>query len=123
MRTAEQALRDIEGVRRGVIGPLSALALDIALVPALLVLLAFFHWAFALFALAAAGLAMLFGLTAERSTREALVEVNDASARGARLVADAARTAEAVEARGMLPALVSRWASMLAARAPKSTST
>ena len=111
---AEQALRDIEGVRRGVIGPLSAVALDVALVPALLVLLTFFHWAFALFALAAAGLAMLFGLAAERSTREALVEVNDASARSTRLVADAARSAEAVEAMGMLPALVSRWALMLA---------
>ncbi len=111
---AEQALRDIEGVRRGVMGPLSAVALDIVLVPALLLLLTFFHWAFALFALAAAGLAMLFGLAAERSTREALVEVNDASARSAGLVADAARSAEAVEAMGMLPDLVSRWASMLA---------
>ncbi|NMJ43410.1 ATP-binding cassette domain-containing protein [Roseomonas sp. JC162] len=111
---AEQALRDIEGVRRGVMGPLSAVALDIVLVPALLLLLTVFHWAFALFALAAAGLALLFGLAAERATREALVEVNDASARGAALVADAARAAEAVEAMGMLPALVGRWASMLA---------
>lgn len=111
---AEQALRDIEGVRRGVTGPLSAVALDIALVPALLLLLTVFHWAFALFALAAAALALLFGLTAERATREALVEVNDASARGAGLVADAARAAEAVEAMGMLPALVGRWATMLA---------
>ncbi|MBR0681722.1 ATP-binding cassette domain-containing protein [Roseomonas eburnea] len=111
---ADQALRDIDAVRRGVVGPLSAIALDAVLVPAVLILLAIFHWAFALFAVAAAVVALLLGLSAERATREALVEANDASARGARLVADAARAAEAVEAMGMLPALVGRWARMLA---------
>ncbi|MBR0650223.1 ATP-binding cassette domain-containing protein [Roseomonas terrae] len=110
----DQALRDIETVRRGVAGPLSAVALDAALVPALLALLAVFHWAFALFAVVAAALALLLGLAAERATRAALVDANNASAQGARLVADAARCAEAVEAMGMLPALVSRWAGAMA---------
>ncbi|MEO3475142.1 ATP-binding cassette domain-containing protein [Roseomonas sp. CAU 1739] len=110
----EQALRDIDAVRRGVAVPLSALALDAVLVPVLLLLLALFHWAFALFAALAAGLALLLGLAAERATRAALVDANDAAAQGARLVADAARCAEAVEAMGMLPALVSRWAGALA---------
>jgi ABC-type protease/lipase transport system fused ATPase/permease subunit len=111
---AEQALRDIELVRRGVAGPLSAVALDAVLVPALLLLLATFHWAFALFAAAAALLALLLGLAMDRATRAALTESNDAAAQAARLVADAARAAEAVEAMGMLPALVRRWAGTLA---------
>lgn len=111
---AEQTLRDIEAVRRGVAGPLTSFALDALLVPALLLLLATFHWAFALFAAAAASLALVFGLLTDRATREALVEANDATAQAARLVADAARAAEAVEAMGMLPALVRRWAGALA---------
>jgi ABC-type protease/lipase transport system fused ATPase/permease subunit len=111
---AEDALRDIEQVRRGLAGPLCAVALDAMLVPALLLLLAVFHWAFALFAAGAAGLALLLGLAAHRATRAALAESNDASARAARLVADAARAAEAVEAMGMMPALVRRWAGALA---------
>ncbi|MBR0672404.1 ATP-binding cassette domain-containing protein, partial [Neoroseomonas soli] len=111
---ADQALRDIDTVRRGVVGPLSAIALDAVLVPALLVLLAYFHWAFVLFAAAAAMVALVLGLGAERATREALVEANEASARSSRMVADAARAAEAVEAMGMLPALVGRWARQLA---------
>ncbi len=111
---AGQALADIEAVRRGVAGPLSAVALDIMLVPALLLLLAWFHWAFALFAAAAALLALLLGLMAHRATRAALRDSNEAAAQAARLVADAARCAEAVQAMGMLPALVRRWAGALA---------
>jgi len=111
---AAQALRDIETVRRGVAGPLAAVALDAVLVPALLLLLAWFHWAFAVFAAGAAALALVLGLVAERATRAALVEANDAATRGARLVADAARCAEAVEAMGLLPALVRRWAGTMA---------
>jgi ABC-type protease/lipase transport system fused ATPase/permease subunit len=111
---AEQTLSDIDLVRRGVTGPLSAIALDAVLVPALLLLLAAFHWAFALFAAAAALLALLLGLAADRATRAALVEANEASTQAARMVAAAARAAEAVEVMGMLPALVRRWAGTLA---------
>jgi ABC-type protease/lipase transport system fused ATPase/permease subunit len=111
---ADQALRDIDLVRRGVAGPLSALALDAMLVPALLLLLATFHWAFAVFAAAAALLALVLGLAAHRATRTALADSNEAAVQAARLVADSARAAEAVEAMGMLPALVRRWAGTLA---------
>lgn len=111
---ADHALRDIDLVRRGIAGPLSAIALDAMLVPALLLLLATFHWAFALFAAAAALLALLIGLAAHRATRATLAESNEAAAQAARLAADAARAAEAVEAMGMLPALVQRWAATLA---------
>lgn len=109
-----QAMRDIEEVRRGVAGTLCALVLDAVLVPTLLLLLALFHWGFAVFGLVAALLALVLGLLAERLTREALGEANRAAAQGAGLVADAARCAEAVEAMGMLPALVRRWAGTLA---------
>ncbi|MBX6376347.1 MAG: ATP-binding cassette domain-containing protein, partial [Acetobacteraceae bacterium] len=105
-----QAMRDVEEVRRGVAGPLCSLALDAVLVPMLLLLLAWFHWAFGVLAAAFAALALLLGLAAERLTRQALAESNQAAARGAALVADAVRCAEAVEAMGLMPALVRRWA-------------
>lgn len=113
-QAAAQALRDVEEVRRGVAGPLCALALDAVLVPVLLLLLAVFHWAFAVFAGIAAALALGLGLVAERLTRATLAEANHAAARGSGLVADSVRCAEAVEAMGMLPALVRRWAGTLA---------
>lgn len=107
---AAHAMRDVEEVRRGVAGTLCGLALDAVLVPALLLLLAWFHWAFALLAAVCAALALLLGLATERLTRQALAESNQAAARSAALVADAVRCAEAVEAMGLMPALVRRWA-------------
>lgn len=105
-----QALHDVEEVRRGVTGTLCAFALDAVLVPSFLLLLTAFHWSFAVFGLAAALIALALGALGDRLTRQALLEANQASAQGARLVADAVRCAEAVEAHGMLPALVRRWA-------------
>jgi ABC-type protease/lipase transport system fused ATPase/permease subunit len=113
-QAAQQALADIEELKRGIAGPLCGLVLDAVLVPAFLLLLAWFHWAFAVFALVAALVALVLGFAADRMTRAALAEANAASFRGARLVADAVRCAEAVEAHGMLPALVRRWAGTLA---------
>jgi ABC-type protease/lipase transport system fused ATPase/permease subunit len=107
---AARAMRDLEEVRRGVSGTVSGLALDAVAVPLLLLLLAVFHWAFALFAAVCALAALLLGMAADRATRAALVGANGAAAEGALLVADAARCAEAVEAMGLLPALVRRWA-------------
>ncbi len=111
---AQQALRDVEELRRTVAGPVCTFALDAVLVPALLLMLAVFHWVFAVFGLAAAVAALLLGLAAERLTRRALADANEAGVQSARLVADAVRCAEAVEAHGMLPALVRRWAASLA---------
>lgn len=111
---AAAALRDVEEVRRGVTGPLCGLVLDALMVPALLLLLGWFHWSLAVFAGAAALGALLLGLAMERMTRAALLEANGAAASGAALVADAAANAEAVEAMGLLPALVRRWARQIA---------
>jgi len=108
------ALHDIEEVRRGATGTLCTLALDATLVPAFLLLLGWFHWGFAVFGLLAATLALGLGLMGERLTRAALADSNADHARGARMVADAVRCAEAVEAHGMVPALVRRWAEGLA---------
>jgi ATP-binding cassette subfamily C protein len=106
---AGQALRDVEELRRNLAGPvLSALA-DAVLVPTLVLLLLFFHWAFAAwalgFALAAAGLSLL----GDRLTRSALLASNEAHARTAAMVADAMRCAEAVEAMGLRASLSARW--------------
>lgn len=113
-QSAAQALQDVEIVRRGVTGTLCAVALDAMVVPAFLLLLGVFHWAFVVFGLAAALVALLLGITGERMTRRALAESNEAALQGARLVADSLRCAEAVEAHGMLPALVRRWAGSMA---------
>jgi ATP-binding cassette subfamily C protein len=110
----QQALHDVEELRRGIAGPVCTFALDAVLVPALLLMLSVFHWAFAVFGLAAALVALVLGVMAERMTRRTLAEANRAGVRGARLVADSVRCAEAVEAHGMLPALVRRWAGALA---------
>ena len=56
---AARAMRDVEEVRRGVSGSLSGLLLDAAVVPLLLLLMAAFHWAFAVFAAACAGMVAL----------------------------------------------------------------
>ncbi len=113
-QSAAQALQDIEVVRRGVTGTLCALALDAMVVPAFLLLLGVFHWGFVAFGLAAALAALALGIAGERMTRRALADSNEAAVQGARLVAEAVRCAEAVEAHGMLPALVRRWAGSLA---------
>ena len=113
-QAAAQALRDVEEVRRGVTGTLCGLALDLVLVPSFLLLLGFFHWAFTVFGLLASLVALLIGYVGERLTHRALQDSNEAALQGAKLVADSVRCAEAVEAHGMLPALVRRWASTMA---------
>ncbi|WP_343897942.1 hypothetical protein, partial [Craurococcus roseus] len=75
---AARAMRDVEEVRRGVSGSLSGLLLDAAVVPLLLLLMAAFHWAFAVFAAACALAALLLGLAADRATRAALAGANGA---------------------------------------------
>jgi ATP-binding cassette subfamily C protein len=108
-QSTAQALQDVEIVRRGVTGTLCAIALDAMVVPAFLLLLGVFHWAFVVFGLAAALVALALGIAGERMTRRALADSNESALQGARLVADSLRCAEAVEAHGMLPALVRRW--------------
>lgn len=107
--SAGQALRDVEELRRSMTGPVLTGVVDAVIVPLLILLLLYFHWAFAVFALACCALAALLSLMGERLTRRALVASNEAHVQTTNLVADAMRCAEAVEAMGMRRALAARW--------------
>ncbi|SFK72050.1 ATP-binding cassette, subfamily C [Falsiroseomonas stagni DSM 19981] len=107
--SAGQALRDVEELRRNLAGPVLTGVVDAVIVPLLILLLLYFHWAFAVFALALCLLAAVLSLVGERLTRRALVASNDAHAQTSGLVADAMRCAEAVEAMGMRHNLAARW--------------
>jgi ATP-binding cassette subfamily C protein len=106
---AGQALRDVEELRRGLSGPLLTGMVDAVLVPALILLLLIFHWAFAAWALLCCAVAAGLSLASERAVRRALLTSNESHARTAGLVADAMRCAEAVEAMGLRATLARRW--------------
>ncbi|NGM19505.1 ATP-binding cassette domain-containing protein [Roseomonas stagni] len=107
--SAGQALRDVEELRRNVAGPVLTGVVDAVIVPLLILLLLYFHWAFAVFALALCLIAAILSLVGERLTRRALIASNDAHAQTSGLVADAMRCAESVEAMGMRQALATSW--------------
>ena len=106
---AGQSLRDVEELRRNLTGPVLSGVVDAVLVPLLILLLAWFHWVFAAWALACAAIATVLSLLGERLTRRALLAANEANAQTTSLVADAMRCAEAVEAMGLRPPLAARW--------------
>ncbi|WP_439597844.1 ATP-binding cassette domain-containing protein [Falsiroseomonas sp.] len=110
---AAQALRDVEELRRNLTGPVLTGLVDAVLVPTLILLLLFFHWAFTLWALSCCLAAALLSLLGDRLTRRALGAANEAQARTAGLVADAMRCAEAVEAMGLRAPLAARWQARL----------
>jgi ABC-type protease/lipase transport system fused ATPase/permease subunit len=111
---AQQALRDVEELRRNLSGPVLTAVADAVLVPTMVLLLLFFHWAFAVWAMGFAAAAALLSLLGDRLTRRTLLASNEAHARTAGLVADAMRCAEAVEAMGLRGPLAARWEARLA---------
>jgi ABC-type protease/lipase transport system fused ATPase/permease subunit len=106
---AGQALRDVEELRRNLTGPVLTGLVDAVLVPTLILLLLFFHWAFTLWALGCCVAAALLSLLGDRLTRRAVGTANESQARTAGLVGDAMRCAEAVEAMGLRAPLAARW--------------
>ncbi|MGG5809974.1 ATP-binding cassette domain-containing protein [Falsiroseomonas sp. CW058] len=111
---AQQALRDVEELRRDLAGPVLTSIVDAVLVPSMVLLLLFFHWAFAAWALGFAVLAALLSLLGDRLMRRTLLASNEAHARTSGLVADAMRCAEAVEAMGLRGVLAARWQDRIA---------
>lgn len=111
---AQQALRDVEELRRDLAGPLLTSIADAVLVPTMILVLLFFHWGLAGWALGCALAAALLSLLGDRLTRRTLVASNEAHARTAALVADAMRSAEAVEAMGLRDVLAQRWEARMA---------
>jgi ATP-binding cassette subfamily C protein len=106
---AAQVTADLDELRRGMSGSLCGALLDMALLPAVVLVLAFLHWSFAAFALLCGGLGAAASLASARVSRTALKDANDATTGSMAIVADAMRNAEAVEAMGMLAALERRW--------------
>lgn len=111
---AQQALRDVEELRRNLAGPVLTSLVDAVLVPAMILLLLFFHWGLAAWAFGCAVVAALLSILGDRLTRRTLVVSNEAHARTSGLVADAMRAAEAVEAMGLRQPLAQRWQARLA---------
>ena len=104
-----RTVRDVDTVTAGLSGELLAVAIQVALVPVMLVLLYFIHWAFMALALGAALLKLGVSLMSHRLVARPLEHANAAHLRGMVAMADACAAAEAVEAMGFLPALVRRW--------------
>ncbi len=110
---AGQALRDVEELRRNLSGPVLTSVADAVLVPTMMLLLLFFHWAFAAWALGFALIAAGLSLLGDRLTRRTLLVSNEINAGTSALVADAMRCAEAVEAMGLRGPLAARWEARL----------
>jgi len=112
-----EALRDL-AVCRGFLGSPGALALyDVPWVPVYLAVIFLLHPALGW--IAAGGALLLLGLTlaSELSTSRLLREANTAGLAGQRRADAIARNAEAIDAMGMLPAVLGRWREAVAAAA------
>ncbi len=108
---AAQALRDVEEVKQCVQGPILTAAVDCALVPLMVVMLATLHWAFMLLVLASGIIQGLVAYFSQALVMPRLEAANTTQNRAMVAMADAVNAAEAVEAMGFLPALTRRWGS------------
>jgi ATP-binding cassette subfamily C protein len=104
-----QAIRDLNDLRTFLTGSAVTVPLELAWTPLFLGVLFLLHPLYGFIALGAA--AFLFGLSlaTDLLTRRPLAEANEAAARSFGDIAATVRHAEAIEAMGMLPAVVRRW--------------
>lgn len=104
-----QALRDLETLRSFLAAPVCLAPFELVWTPLLLGTFLFMHWGYA--ALAASCTLLLCGLNllGDAVTRRQMLAANEASTQAMRGVAGAMRSAEAVLAMGMLPAVARRW--------------
>ena len=107
---AVQAVRDVDEVTEGVSGPILGTLVEMALVPVMVLLLFFIHWAFMALAIFAALLKLGLSAVSHRLISPPLQQANTAYLRGLAAMGDACNAAEAVEAMGFLPALARRLA-------------
>lgn len=105
------ALRDLAAIR-AFLGSPAALALyDVPWVPVFLVVVVLLHPLLGAVALSGAAVLLALTLLAELATSRLLREANSAALAGQRRAESYLRNAEAIDAMGMLPAVLSRWQS------------
>jgi ATP-binding cassette subfamily C protein len=102
-------IRDINEVRQFVLSNAVSMPLDAFWSILFLVALLFIHPVYAMVALGFIVVMVVMNLITDVLTRQAIKEANSAQQRHVQEVANSMRHAEAIEAMGMLPALVRMW--------------
>ncbi|MEZ5644374.1 MAG: type I secretion system permease/ATPase [Burkholderiaceae bacterium] len=108
---AGQALNDLTAVRQFLTGHGLFAFLDAPWFPVYLVMIFFFDWILGLFAVGAATVLVVLAWANESTTRRPLAEANAVAVQSGNQATNNLRNAEVIEAMGMLPQLMSRWAS------------
>lgn len=106
---AGQAMRDLVEIRSFLGGSAVSVPLDVLWVPAFFIILFLLHPAFALVAFLAGAILMVLSVVSDLLSRRLLSEASDSGAEMAAAVSASLRSAEVIEAMGMLPALAERW--------------
>ena len=104
-----QALRDLETLRGFLAAPVCLAPFELVWTPLLLGTFLFMHWGYATLAAFCTLLLCGLNLLGDAVTRRQMLAANEASMQAMRGVAGAMRSAEAVLAMGMLPAVARRW--------------
>lgn len=107
---AGQALNDLTTVRQFLTGHGLFAFLDAPWFPLYLIMIFFFDWVLGLFAVGAATILVVLAWLNETSTRQPLAEANAVSVQSTNQATNNLRNAEVIEAMGMLPNLMQRWA-------------
>ena len=102
-------IRDIAELRQFISGHSISTPLDAIWSVVFLIALFFIHYVYVLVALGFIAVMVLLNFITDRLTRHALHAANEAQQRHVQEVASSLRHAEAIEAMGMLPALVRMW--------------
>jgi ATP-binding cassette subfamily C protein len=104
-----QAIRNISEIRKFISGNAISMPLDAIWSIVFLIALYFVHPIYLAVALIFIALTVALNVIADRVTRSPIQEANHAEQRHVQEVANSMRHAEAIEAMGMLPALVRMW--------------
>ncbi len=104
-----QVIRDLNDIRSFIVGNSISVPLEAFWSPIFLAVLFALHWLYGLVALISAVIILTLSLLSDFLTRRSMKRANDASMRNIGEISGTLRHAEAIEAMGMLPALVRRW--------------
>jgi ATP-binding cassette subfamily C protein len=108
-RDAGQAVRDLSEIQAFLGGSGLSAPFDLIWSPVLIVACFAMHWAYGVVALVCIAILAALGGANELLTKRPLAEANDETARAFGEMAATVRSAEAVAALGMMPALARRW--------------
>ena len=104
-----QAIRDVETLRAFIASPVLVAPFDLAWSPVLLLVMFAMGWGYAVVGLACVVILAGVNLLGDAVARRPMAEASEAATDGYRQVAAATRSAEAVVAMGIIPALSHRW--------------